>query len=89
MSLFTDMTRARATVKADQFIDDGKEITFPDAEITIKNRALFYHLKNKEKNPAKVLEIILAVGSSFINYTMINYEESVDSILEKLCKEEE
>lgn len=84
MSSFHLMTRSRAECKVDEFIDDGNVITIPNASIVIKNRELFYELKNNYKNAGNVLDIFLAVGMSFMNIVLKNTDLTVDQILERI-----
>ena len=90
MSLFERMTHTRACCKADMEIDDGNSITIPNAEITIRNRELFYQFKRwYGTDPGKVLEIFLAIGISFANYVSRKHENmTIDEILDAILKEE-
>ena len=90
MSSFERMTRTRAYCKADTAIDDGMGITIPNAEITIRNRELFYTFKRfYGTDPGKVLEIFIAVGMSFAGFVLEHEKLTIDEILDAILKEGE
>ena len=89
MSMFERMTHARACCKADTAIDDGMSITIPNAEVTIRNRELFYQFKRYHgTDPGKILEIFLAIGISFASYVTKHESMTLDEMLDAILKEE-
>lgn len=89
MSMFEQLTHSRACCKADTAIDDGMSITIPDAEVTIRNRKLFYQFKRYYgADPGKILEIFLAIGISFAGYVTEHENMTLDEMLDAILKEE-